>query len=248
MRLGEFAEAGERAVQPVRRQRWRFADRGGPWIDRELLGQPCGKSARPMGARKPGDGGEQRPVMLERIGHLIIQTLAVLRLDSVDTELDPLTDQHTRAGIAVIVGELDARHGDGKAGRGRQRREPHLGVHLRSPPIADWVVAVAGELHEQFGGQARLGLVIFDVKDQLPTRAASGYFLAHGDPRDAILRAQCTRCVKCLGEKGDTAVVESSGVCRERNPEPVAGDPAVAHQVCSAARISISLAQPYGPG
>jgi hypothetical protein len=178
MRWGEFAEAGERAVQPVRRQRWRFADRGGPWIDRELLGQPCGKSARPMGARKPGDGGEQRAVMLERIGHLIIQTLAVLRLDSVDTELDPLTDQHTRAGIAVIVGELDARHGDGKAGRGRQRREPHLGVHLRSPPIAEWVVAVAGELHEQFGGQARLGLVIFDVKDQLPTRAASGYFLA----------------------------------------------------------------------
>jgi hypothetical protein len=30
-------------------------------------------------------------------------------------------------------------------------------------------------------------------------------------------------------------------VCGERDVDPVAGDPAVVHQVCSAARISISL-------
>jgi len=105
----------------------------------------------------------------------------------------------------------------------------------------DRVVKVAGELHEQLDGQARLGLFIFDVKDQLPTRAAAGYFFTQGDPRDAVLSAQRTRCVKCVGEKGDTAVAKGSGVCGERDVDPVAGDPAVVHQVCSAARISISL-------
>ena len=43
--------------------------------------------------------------MLERIVHLVIQTFVVLRLDPVDTESDPLTDQDTRAVIAVMVGE-----------------------------------------------------------------------------------------------------------------------------------------------
>jgi hypothetical protein len=233
MRLGEFAEAGERAVQPVRRQRWRFADRGGPWIDRELLGQPCGKSARPMGARKPGDGGEQRPVMLERIGHLIIQTLAVLRLDSVDTELDPLTDQHTRAGIAVIVGELDARHGDGKAGRGRQRREPHLGVHLRSPPIADWVVEVAGELHEQLGVEVIPWARVGDVQQHLAAGATTGDFLVPDDPVD--------RGPKCRCQERGSAVKQRCGVGGKRQPGVVAGDPPVVHQVCSAERTSISF-------
>ena len=95
----------------------------------------------------------------------------------------------------------------------------HLGVHLGPAPIADRVVKVAGELHEQLGGQARLWLSVFDVKQQLATRAAAGYFFAQVDPRDALsVSAQRTRCVKCVGEKGDTAVAKGSGVGGEREP------------------------------
>lgn len=67
-----------------------------------------------MRAGKPRQRGQQRAVVLEGFGHLVIETLVVLTLEPVAAEADSLGDQQAGAGGAVIVGELRAGYGDGE--------------------------------------------------------------------------------------------------------------------------------------
>src|SRR5215207_8142643 len=109
-----------------------------------------------MCAREAVEGAHQRAVVVDRPRNLIVKAFVTLTFDSVDAEWDPLADQYPGAGWTVIVGEVNPWHRYWKLGRKRQRREFHLGFHLGPTAVADRVVEVAGELHEQLGVQIGL--------------------------------------------------------------------------------------------
>ena len=81
------------------------------------------------------------------------------------------------------------RHRDRKPGRGTAG-EPHLGLHLGSAPVAACVVEVAGELHEEIGGQ--VGPVVGDrrsaLRPVLPPRNSSSSVMADGPRFQAPMR------------------------------------------------------------
>ena len=192
-------------------------------------GQPPG----PVGAREAGDGSQQRPIVISGPRHLVVQALVVLRLDSVGAKSDSLADQNAGTGGAVVVGEQRTRHHDRETRCQRQRCELHLRFHLGPAAVTDRVVEVAGELHEQLRVETTLCVRVLDIQQHLASGATAGDVLAPGDPRD--------RRLKCAGQEGDSGVPKGGGIRGERQPRLIAGDPAVAHQVCSAARTRISL-------
>ncbi len=233
MCVGELGKPLDTPVQSLRCQPWWLADGGGLQVDGELVGEVGRQPAGPVGAREPSDGSQQCAVVIGWAGHLVVEAFVILRLDAVDAERDSLTDQDAGAGVAVVVGELRARHRDREAGCLRQHGELHLGLHLRPAAVTHRVVEVARELHEQLRVEVGSWVCIFDVEQHLPARAASEDLLASGHRPD--------RNLKSLAEKLGSALGEGSRIGWEPQPGPVAGDPAVVHQVCSAARTSISL-------
>jgi hypothetical protein len=115
-----------------------------------------------MGAGKAGQRGEQCLVVLERLGHFVVEALVVLTLDSVDAELNSLRDEQPSVRSLVVVGELHRRYGDPKSGRTRQRGESHFRRHLCLSAVTRRVVEVAREFGEQVGVQIRLGTGVFN--------------------------------------------------------------------------------------
>ncbi len=149
MCLGEFGKAGEAAAQLVECQRRRLTHRGGLQVDGELACEPLRQPPGSMRSREAADGAQQRAVVIDGSGHLVVEALVVLLFDPVGAELDSLADQDSGAGVTVVVAELGARHRDREARRKRQSGELHLGLHLCPAAVTHRIVEVAGELHEQ---------------------------------------------------------------------------------------------------
>src|SRR6185437_13215231 len=97
-----------------RRERRRLTHRGGLQVDRKFVGQVSRHPSRHVGARKAGEGGEQRTVVVDRPRHLVVETLVILPFDPVGAELDSLADQNAGGGLRVVVGILGTRYGDRK--------------------------------------------------------------------------------------------------------------------------------------
>ena len=85
-------------------------------IDWELTGLLGTHASRSVVADQPGQRGQQRAVMIQRFGHLVVETLVVLAFDAVGREMNSLGDQYSGAGAAVIVAELHLGYRDGKPG------------------------------------------------------------------------------------------------------------------------------------
>ncbi len=106
MGFGEVGELVQSAVQLVRADRCPFTDLCGLHVEREVRVRSAGSAPGPVAAGEAGQRGDQRAVVLQRFGHLVVEALVVLALDTVGAELDSLGDQQSGAGVAVVVGEL----------------------------------------------------------------------------------------------------------------------------------------------
>jgi hypothetical protein len=154
----------------------------------------CGQIGRQapgsVRAGKSRDCGQQRAIVLNRFGHLIVEALVVLTLDSVVIESDSLADQYAGAGLAVVVTEQHAGYRDRESGCPGQPCEPHFGLHLRLSAVTYWPVEIARELDKQLGVQIRLSLVVFDRQNNFASRAAPGDLAELGDGRDCVIQCE----------------------------------------------------------
>ena len=112
MALGELGQTCGAAAQLLGRQRRWFAHRGGLQVDREVVGQVGLQPSGSVGARQPGDGAQQRPIVVGGLRHLVVEAFVILPFDSIGAESDSLADQNARACLRVVVGEQGMRHCD----------------------------------------------------------------------------------------------------------------------------------------
>jgi hypothetical protein len=105
MGFSESGKLGQPSIQLVHAQRCPLSHRRGLHIQREVCGQVSRQAPGPVGAGEAGDGGQQRAIVLQRLGHLVIEALVVLAFDSVVVKLDSFGDQQSRAGPALVVAE-----------------------------------------------------------------------------------------------------------------------------------------------
>jgi hypothetical protein len=110
--LCERGESAQSPVQLVGAERYSFTDLCRLEVDRELTGQPGRQAPGSVVADKPGQRRQQRAVVVQWFGHLIVEALVVLALDAVGSETDSLADQYSGAGVAVVIGELGGGYGD----------------------------------------------------------------------------------------------------------------------------------------
>nr|CRL70517.1 hypothetical protein CPGR_01639 [Mycolicibacterium malmesburyense] len=237
----EFDQPVQPPLELLRGVRRRFAHRRGPQIHRELRQQVGGQPTRSLGARQSRHRGEQRPIMPCLIGHLVVETLVVLRLDGTGTEADPIADHQSRAGLVVEVGEHGGGHGDGKPRSAAEFGESGLGLHLGAADIADRVVEVPGELREQVG--VRMGMLARVAHRQhgFTSGAAAGHLVEAIDGDDLVAVGQRPVGAQGFGEETGSGLAQRVGVGGEREAGRVTAHPVDLHHVCSAARTRISL-------
>ena len=68
-----------------------------------MCDQVGGKAPGSVGTGQAGECRQQRAVVLERFGHLVVEAFVVLGFGSVVAEPDPFGDQDPCAGLAVVV-------------------------------------------------------------------------------------------------------------------------------------------------
>ncbi len=115
-----------RPVQLVGAERHTLADLCRLEINRELTGLLGTQASGTVVPGKAGQRGQQRAVVIQWFGHLVVEALVILALDTVVPEPDLLGDQDSGTGVAVVVGELSAGHGNPEPRCAGQRREEHL--------------------------------------------------------------------------------------------------------------------------
>ena len=125
------------------------------------------------------------------------------------------------------VPELCTWHHDREPGYLRQRRERHLGLHLSPGAIANRVVEVAGELHEQFSGQPVGRTRVTDIEQCLASGTVPGAFLEAGDGRDPIALGERTEGVQGCGEEGWAGTTERVRISGKFKPGSVSDHPAL---------------------
>ena len=128
------------------RNRCPLTDRRRLHVDRELLGGGR-KTTGPVGADEPGEVQEQRPVVLERLGHLVVQALVVLSLDPVGPK-GFAQRSGFRSRVAVVVGELSG-------GPRSETRSRDSDANRTSDSI--WVVPGRGPGRRSRGRTSRTG-------------------------------------------------------------------------------------------
>ena len=168
----------------------------------------------------------------------------VLAFDAVGREMNSLGDQYPGTRVAVIVGELDGRHCDREPGCAGQRREQHLGLHLRLAAVTNRIVHIAGELHEQVGVGVRVRFVVLDAQQKFAAGASARNLVEPADAGDGVVGSQRTRGAECLSEKRCATGAQRGRVRGYGKCEVIAGDPTIVcvdHQVCSAARTNMWL-------
>ena len=114
--MHEFGQLVQPPFQLVGGQRGSLSDRCGLHVQRKVDGLLGRQQAGSMCAGQAGQRGQQRPVVLQRLGHFIVEALMVLMLDTVGAELNSFSDEQPGAGRAVVVAEQYSRYGDGKSG------------------------------------------------------------------------------------------------------------------------------------
>ncbi len=78
MRLGEFGKLVQPPVQLLHGERYSLSHRRRLHVQREVRGQVGRQAPGSVRAGQAGDGGEQRAVVLNRLGHLVVEALVVL--------------------------------------------------------------------------------------------------------------------------------------------------------------------------
>ena len=217
--------AGDAVAQLLRRA-WRpLADAQAIELEWKLHADVARQPSCPVGGGQPRHSRENGAVVFDRLGQFLVTAFLVLRLDTAPAEADALGDQDAGAAHGRVVGERTGRHGDREVRRPRQQRKAHLALHLRAPKIADGIVEVARELHEQFAWRAGLGTRIVDRQQQLAPGTAAAHVVAARDRGDAIVRRQRTGGVHHAGQKVRSAFTQRSRIGGNRDAEGVAAGP-----------------------
>lgn len=103
--------------------------------------------------------------------------------------------------------------------------ESHLRLHLRLAAIADWIVEIAREFHEEVGVQIRCGRVVLDCQHDFAARAAARHLAEVGDAADRIALGEHTGRSERVAKKPGSAFAQSRRVGGKRQPGLVTGDP-----------------------
>ncbi|MCY1547163.1 hypothetical protein D9M68_832010 [compost metagenome] len=143
-----------------------------------------------MLAGQPRQSVDQRLIVFQRRGQLVVQALVLVRFDAAAAEGDAFGDQQTAAGGCVIVGEVAAWHPDRKVAAAGEQGEVHFRRHQRAEQVAQRVAEVPWKFGEQLCVQASLGAGIADAEGELATGAAAEELLACGDGLHAVVRIQ----------------------------------------------------------
>jgi hypothetical protein len=73
-----------------------------------------------VGAGEAGQRGQPCAIVLQRFGHLVVEALVIVALDSVVAELDSFSDYYSGAALPVVVAELHVGYCDGESRCARQ--------------------------------------------------------------------------------------------------------------------------------
>ena len=135
------------------------------------------------------------------LGQLVIEAFAILALDLARAERNALGDENTGAGELMNIREVTLGYRNWKVRQLRQYRQPHLSLHHVPGTIANYIVEIAREFHEQVGMQARLWFVIYDGQPQLAARSTARELRALRYRGNTIIRSELAGRVKSPAEK-----------------------------------------------
>jgi hypothetical protein len=194
-------------------------------IQWKLPGNAFDQAAGFVRSGQPGDGPDQRPVVLHWFRHPVIQTLCVMALDPAAPKRNPPRDQDARARVPVIVSEKALRYADRKPWSPRQQCQPHFQFHLILRSISKLVIEVSRELHEQVGVQAGRGFIVHDRQKQLTARAAARALLELSDSGDSVVRCERTGSLESRCEERLSPRTQGFAVRRYLQAQRVSEDP-----------------------
>ena len=137
-----------------------------------------------MCGREPRERRQDRPIVSQRIGELIVAALGPQRLDVAAVKGDALCDEQAGAGGALMIRKVGTRDVNRKMRYTRERGETTFRLQLVAAPVPEAIVEIAREFDKQLLVQARLRLRVLDetfVSLHTPLRSLFPGFVGEED-------------------------------------------------------------------